>query len=62
MMQVRAQDLQPGMVIQSDDGPVTVIRVQRGFVRYETGPSTLITFTGGWCHKPSDALITVETD
>lgn len=61
-MQIKAKDLQPGMVIQSDDGPVTVIRVQRGFIKYETGPATLITFTGGWCHKPVNALINVETE
>jgi hypothetical protein len=61
-MKVLAKDLQPGMVIETDDGPATVIRVQRGFIRYEDGPATLITFTGGWCHKPNDALIAVETE
>lgn len=58
---IKARDLRPGMVIQTDDGPATVLRVDPGFIRYDSGPAKLIVFTGGWCHKPVDADIVVET-
>lgn len=60
MQTKKAKQLTEGDKIRLEDNSVVRVNsVTRGFVRYESGPATMINHSAGWSQVPSDSEVTL---